>query len=272
MRESGLDGALVRQAAARVQELRSSICSDSLPVDVTAVANSLGYAVQETMIQQQGYIAGTEEIPRLIRIRRSDSPATKRFTLAHEIGHIVWQSVAGTGYDRRLYRAKRYSHEERIADRLAAELLMPHGLFRRSLLKYRTPSLGNHCALSRVFGVSMTACIRRIAEMYGFGGFSYLYVIKPGRSAGSRVHLAMACDGGPNVTFLESPSRLAQRFFQHALDTGRAWRGRLALQTPFGSLQVPAFTDVSVSRTKVAVRISSWWEFGQCPNSPLRRT
>ena len=99
----------------------------SLPVDIYAVANFLGFAVEEAEIQASGYIPEGENV---IVVRRADIATRKRFTVAHEIGHILWRKFcAQPSTENRVFRKRNYSEEEIIANCLATELLMPKSEF-----------------------------------------------------------------------------------------------------------------------------------------------
>lgn len=132
-------------AAAEAERLITELGIDSLPVDPTAVAESLGILVQPK--QTAGGVSGM-----LIRLGNEfgiayathiNSEGFKRFSIAHEIGHYripghidavlahgdIHESHAGfvTG-----------DPYEREADHFAASLLMPDALFAREMR-----SLGN---------------------------------------------------------------------------------------------------------------------------------
>jgi Zn-dependent peptidase ImmA (M78 family) len=91
-----------------------------VPVDVCRIARILGYRVEEAEIRWAGYLAPGDNI---IVVRRSDIPTRKRFTVAHEIGHLLWWKACGESVkEKRLYKGRGNSEEERIANRLASEL------------------------------------------------------------------------------------------------------------------------------------------------------
>lgn len=84
------------------------------------------------------------------------SPSRQRFTVAHELGHAIFET-SGPG-------CPRYGVElERLCDMLATEILMPHSLFRT--LAQEQLSMSKVWELSRVFGTSLTATALRGAEL-----------------------------------------------------------------------------------------------------------
>ena len=133
---------LVRQFARLVQwrQRRQLTSLEFLPIDPRAVAAEvLGLAVEE--IEEIGFapvgghlqvdIAGVadREEKKIIIARRGFKPATRRFTIAHEIGHLnlhreqrAFRDSPRTDAE---IRSSRRSLREREADLFAAELLMP---------------------------------------------------------------------------------------------------------------------------------------------------
>ncbi|MFN0165560.1 MAG: ImmA/IrrE family metallo-endopeptidase [Bryobacteraceae bacterium] len=111
-----------------------------VPVDVTALAESLGVAVWESPFLEKG-VSG-----KLLRDRRhggasgysilvnsAEPYARKRFTVAHEIAHFLLHlDRVGDGVtEDAWFRSSFPLAEEREANRLAAELLMPPGQIER---------------------------------------------------------------------------------------------------------------------------------------------
>lgn len=86
------------------------------------------------------------------------SPARRRFTVAHELGHAVFE---GTGPN-----CPRYGRElERICDMLAAEFLMPRNIFMaRAGSSLAPPAV---LALARNFGTSVMATALRCQQLLG---------------------------------------------------------------------------------------------------------
>ena len=95
------------------------------PTDLSAVAKTLGVCVRP------GEISGSGEFRRsadgLEIIYSSDqSKPRQRFTIAHELGHLLIAKI----HPRANQRAKEV---ERLCDLIAAELLMPTDVFRKDI-------------------------------------------------------------------------------------------------------------------------------------------
>lgn len=109
-----------------------------IPVDVSGLASQLGAPVREAFLHPKisGMLEKTGEDSYSIVVNQSDSETRQRFTIAHEIGHLLAHShLIGEGVDDdRAYRstaAGKYHNtaigrlEETEANKLAAAILMP---------------------------------------------------------------------------------------------------------------------------------------------------
>ena len=110
-------------------------------------------------------------IPRLeggywIRINKNHSPERQRFTVCHEVGHILFQTSA-------LF-PETFSHptqqrfdaliEEKVCDKIATALLMPATIYRVKALSVRT-TLDSLSQLGATFGVTCDAALIRLLEL-----------------------------------------------------------------------------------------------------------
>ena len=137
----------------RADELRARYhklyAADDLPVPVEAIAEDLlGLYVEEADLDGVSGLLYPAE--RLIQVNANDTPARRRFTLAHEVGHWVCQVQEGRGAPM-MCRAEDVAPGadralEREANIFAAELLMPEDAVRavasdprasRSLRRFR---------------------------------------------------------------------------------------------------------------------------------------
>lgn len=107
---------------------------------------------------------------------RQDRPRTRRrFTVAHELAHIIIERTMGVTLPSRVERkATTYSKIEQLADRVAASLLMPSEQFIDRLRQHCTidkDEIGRVRRkyavdeLARSFRVSRTAVFRRLLEV-----------------------------------------------------------------------------------------------------------
>ncbi len=101
------------------------------PLPVVAAATSLGYGVSEfTPTDATSDISGAvRHDQKLIFVNATEAPVRKRFTIAHEIGHIVLHAGDGNIVDYRRQIDCPASPQEREANEFAAELLMPKPVF-----------------------------------------------------------------------------------------------------------------------------------------------
>jgi hypothetical protein len=137
------------------------------PVPVDAIAEDLlGLAVGEAPLTVSGMLVPWARQIWVDAAEARESPARRRFTIAHEIGHWVCQVRTGGG-DAVLCRpdpaaasAAPGDPREREANIFAAELLMPEEHVRRAAAGGATPG-----ELEALFGVSPPAMAWRLYNL-----------------------------------------------------------------------------------------------------------
>jgi len=108
----------------------------------------------------------------IITMNEDESDERKRFTICHEIGHIVLGLP--THHDGPMWAGVKRHPNEMACDWFASELLMPHGAFEK-----RVPS-GEPSAtvieeLGKVFGASFPATASRYASLVAFPcGYAFM--------------------------------------------------------------------------------------------------
>jgi hypothetical protein len=143
--------------------------SQSPNVDLDALARSKGICVRRCEnIPYEGMIERDANGSATIVLREGLNRRRERFTLAHELGHwLLQQEMLGTT-EGRLFRGlsrneSELREEERLANLLAAEILMPcEPLMSSFNPENKIRSLHEIC---RRFAVSRTAAVRRLADV-----------------------------------------------------------------------------------------------------------
>jgi Zn-dependent peptidase ImmA (M78 family) len=155
---------------ALVEEHFPGLLNARSSVDVFGLAERAGIRTQrvETDLFDGKYTwndDGNEEII----LADQPNKSRLRFTLAHEIGHWLMrrgivQESAGTRFRTALKSTRADQEEERLANVLAAEILLPLGAVvdevKRSGISMRTINM-----LSRNFHVSKSAALRRVTDV-----------------------------------------------------------------------------------------------------------
>jgi Zn-dependent peptidase ImmA (M78 family)/transcriptional regulator with XRE-family HTH domain len=96
---------------------------------------------------------GERDAARVIVVRKDIWAERKRFTLAHELGHMVMQPAPGLD-------------EEKAAHRFAGAFLMPADVVRQEVGAHRSSiSIGEMAALKQRFGVSLQAIAFRFRDL-----------------------------------------------------------------------------------------------------------
>lgn len=108
------------------------------PVRVGALAKALGLKVVAAALPMNisGLIQPDEDGEGfVVKVNRFEPKERQRFTIAHEIAHyLLHRDRINNGVvDSVLYRSKLTSRAEAEANRLAADILMPHAQIRRAI-------------------------------------------------------------------------------------------------------------------------------------------
>ena len=150
-----------------------SDAAKQIPVDVIALAQSLGIDVKEAFLDDN--ISGMLECNHgeyKITVNGRHASTRKRFTIAHEIGHyILHKSLVGEGIDDSIaYRSEAGGkfhntnigpREETQANKFAASLLMPPASVRKFHREFQGNSR-NLESMAELFEVSRSSMKFRI--------------------------------------------------------------------------------------------------------------
>jgi Zn-dependent peptidase ImmA (M78 family) len=137
------------------------------PTDLGALAASLGAAIhlfaleseEEQFHAPDGFLTKIKG-QATICVKRNMPPVRQRFTIAHEIGHILLRTP-GTPLKDAADDGEYWSHHEREANRVAAEILMPEVSVRNLWGHY----IRDRKELRGIFRVSDMAMKRTLADL-----------------------------------------------------------------------------------------------------------
>lgn len=165
-----------QQAAVFADMVLTHAWNGSIPVDPIAIAKSFGInvAYDDLPSDVSGALVKTKEMKSpIILVDNSEPDVRKRFTIAHEIGHYVYNTAVLqlNDYEKIDYRNDKSSdgqnEEEVFANNFAAALLMPS-----SFLKSANLQIGVHrIELASRLKVSLEALNYRINTFIKGGGF-----------------------------------------------------------------------------------------------------
>ena len=162
--------------------LRASI--NGIPIDLSKVASSLNVNVHYDSLENN--VSGVLVVKGQERhaiINADHHPNRQRFSLAHELGHLMLHNSEGdrlfVDTNMRVYQRVGSSndeaynqpesttnpYEEREANRFASALLMPHDLVQREAVKMDLSEETDIAFLGRTFGVSDQAMSIRLQQL-----------------------------------------------------------------------------------------------------------
>jgi len=161
--------------------------SNTYPVPVIGIAKKLGFKVYDLNMEEKGlsgFIAIDQKLKetfgssQIIAVNTRDSSGHKRFTIAHELAHYLFDAIDEQEYyNTYVPDDSQWSEEnpdlndrERVANYFAANLLMPSLDFRRKFVELNstgeTSGKGNITSqLANHFGVPETAVKIRYKEL-----------------------------------------------------------------------------------------------------------
>lgn len=144
--------AVAREALAWYMKIRKTI---RIPVPIEDLAMLLGYRIilLTTVPEEFSGLISTKE--KLIGINRNHHLHRRRFSIGHEIGHLLLNHPPEIECS-----AQQIVSKNREADACASELLMPEELLLRMTLRFHRP---DHLALA--FEVSPEAMRRRLDRL-----------------------------------------------------------------------------------------------------------
>lgn len=160
----------------QVEQLLKEKRINAAPVDVEALANSLGIEVKKTSSADDisGFLLRREGVHPVIGINILHHPNRQRFTIGHELGHYVLNHKGELHVDRNMVRLLRDATsstgeipEEIEANRFAAELLMPAEFLERDFEDLEgTDFLDDRrmLQLAKRYRVSVQAMTRRLID------------------------------------------------------------------------------------------------------------
>lgn len=151
-----------RFMGASAQAVLNGLGLNQPPVDPFRIARALGvqvYALPEHERKLSGMLFGEGDDVRIF-VRASDSATRQRFTVAHELGHLLLHSRGGrvVAYRDTSFKGNPVEVE---ANRFAARLLMPAGM----VTDLHRRSGGNLPLVAQAIGVSLQALEFRVQNI-----------------------------------------------------------------------------------------------------------
>ena len=199
------DANFIRKTIFSAETLTENNC----PVDIIEIANKLDvHDIAPRVMNIEGYLARNKSGDLAIRFKHGSQRERIRFTIAHEIGHLLIAKEAGREIEGMIQRSNiRDDKEEQLANRLASSLLIP----KKSLLKRMPPFFSWEWVVksSQFFFVSQSAFLNRLFELDDY------FVLKVSSQHhikhDPRKNFSLRTSRGERVLFHEKPELLCQR-------------------------------------------------------------
>ena len=146
-------------------------------VDVKAIALLQGSIVVEEPNDEtdfSGFLFKSNDSPPIIGVNSRHAPSRKRFTIAHELGHLLLHAQSGVHVDEAVVQmrdrkaSEGTDEQEMEANRFAAELLMPRRFLEEDLQSMGAIHADSEQAitgLAKRYGVSPQAMAIRLSSL-----------------------------------------------------------------------------------------------------------
>ncbi|MBD3317670.1 MAG: ImmA/IrrE family metallo-endopeptidase [Chitinivibrionales bacterium] len=113
------------------------------PVNIEEIADKLNADVAKADLPDEtsGVLEKVHDGRSMIIVNKSHAPVRQRFTIAHELGHLVFSDRSGLYVDKEIFFRNGRSQDavdeaEIVANTFAAELLMPTPFIKKALNKF----------------------------------------------------------------------------------------------------------------------------------------
>lgn len=179
-------GRTTAEAARKALEARiPGIAQSAIPINVESAARFVGIE-QITEVETSafdGLLSATRSGTYVATLRKGQSESRKRFTLAHELGHVIVRASIGRNtsvtvnevFQCRATTAEE-KEEERLCDLLASQLLMPQPQFAQVIQEIGV-SAETIPDIARRFAVSLEAVSKRLLAVLPYAiGIGYWYL------------------------------------------------------------------------------------------------
>ena len=161
------------------------IAQSPIPINVDSAARYVGIE-QITEVETEtfdGLLSATPSGSYIATLRKGQSESRKRFTLAHELGHVILhrsiaprQSIAVQGQLQCRAKTREEKDEERLCDVLASQLLMPQAQLMQVINEIGV-SAQTLPDIARRFSVSLEAMSTRLLGVLPYElGMGYWYL------------------------------------------------------------------------------------------------
>lgn len=152
-------------ARRKAADLLSRNWDGTFPVRLTEITSDVGATKYESDLgpKLSGVVSKEASESAIIVVHSGHSTARRRFTWAHELGHVVERAAIAKDEDYSfsdLYRGGDYDLHEFFADEFAGSLLMPADEIAR--MQRDNATVGQ---MAQFFGVSVDAVEKRVARL-----------------------------------------------------------------------------------------------------------
>lgn len=251
----------VQEAIEYAQHVAAPFTQRGEPIDIERIAKSVGVAeVSSAEMNADGFLGRRSDGALVIRHRNGVGKPRTRFTIAHEVAHILLSEVEGkplTVAD--TYR--RDAAEEKAVNRIAAELLMPVSTLVHELNDRRDEVWNTVFRLARQYRVSSSAMAFRVLELSDLFAVSLRINID-----GMGPHLPYTCSEHHRIGLVNGVEFELDRIWREAR---RKPMHSVAVSVSGKQLQIDCEGNTRSFSTRLG-DVQTYWVLGWHPAFPSR--
>ena len=236
------------------------LSGNEFPVDVFAFAKKLAVVeIESRTMAIDGYLAKRTDGQLAIRFRAGACRVRTRFTIAHEIGHILIAAAEGREIHGQVARGGgRSTDEERLANQIAAAILLPEHLLVPQFQRH-SPHWGFLHGIASMFDVSIQAAIIRVASLSGLFACNF-EIADPGGA------VRLNYSKGHRVLLHEPPRKIPKFVLRQVSGFGTG-RLNLPLQIDGREIRLPCISRWVDRPEGARLQVVGWTKCGSGANS-----
>jgi hypothetical protein len=186
------------------------------PVDVEAIAKSTGVDINYEPMLCDGSLEKINRDKYLLRVNENSSRLRKRFTIAHELAHLIVEtidrseisSVLEKSYQKKL--ALDWSNPEKLCDFISATILIPPNIAKR-FSDWQTFTIKKSLKTSREWQVSLSTFLWSVFAVAPYEGGFIWYTVSDASSDLTDIQLNYSWSKFPKSRKVEIPKTVFLR-------------------------------------------------------------
>jgi Zn-dependent peptidase ImmA (M78 family) len=202
-------------------------CHSKPPIRLAQIAKCLHARIELIDMSSWGRLIFKEDTPSKVFLNKTIGRGAQRFTLAHELAHlvmrqIVQRKVREIATRQTLFTWGSSEEQERLCNIMASHLIMPSPLFSEAIENSKLRGFALVSALARQFDTSKSASLFRLIDSNApYVAIQWRLAVRPGSTMKLRV-MWSHCPPGRSLPFIPNFKPTADQNLNRVLTSRRA--------------------------------------------------